>query len=73
VNTYNYTLGQADLSLYMLDLRTIPYDVVSNWAQSSSLFRLEGVGGENLSTPAQLSQWFNVIIHIQNTTPSQYF
>jgi erythromycin esterase len=73
VNTYNYTLGQADLSLYMLDLRTIPYDVVSNWAQSSSIFRLYGVGGENLSKPAQLSQWFNVIIHIQNTTPSQYF
>ena len=72
-NTYNYTLGQAGLPLYMLDLRTIPSGAVSNWAHSSSIFLLYGWRGENLSASAQLSQWFDVIIHIQNTTPSEYF
>jgi erythromycin esterase len=72
-NTYNYTLGQAGLPLYLLDLRTIPPGAVSNWAQSYSIFLNYGLGGENLSTPAQLSQWFDVIIHIQHTTASEYF
>ncbi|MBV9228852.1 MAG: erythromycin esterase family protein, partial [Chloroflexi bacterium] len=54
-NTYNYTLGQAGLPLYMLDLRTIPSGAVSNWAQGSSIFLVYGLGGQDLSTPAQLS------------------
>ena len=72
-NTCNYTLGQAGLPLYMLDLRTMPAGAVRNWAQSSSIFLLYGLGGQDLSTPARLSQWFDVIVHIQNTTPSEYF
>jgi len=72
-NTYNYTLGRAGLPLYMLDLRTIPSGAVSNWAQSSSIFLLYGLDGQNVSTPVQLSRWFDVIIHIQKTTPSEYF
>jgi erythromycin esterase len=72
-NTYNYTLGQAGLPLYLLDLRTIPSGAVGNWAESYSIFLDYGLGGEDLSTPAQLSQWFDVIIHIQHTTPSEYF
>ncbi|MEO6887605.1 MAG: erythromycin esterase family protein [Ktedonobacteraceae bacterium] len=71
-NTYNYTLGQANLPLYMLDLRTIPPGPVHNWAQSSAIFVNYGLGGEDISTPAQLSQRFDVIIHVQNTTPSRH-
>ena len=72
-DTYNYTLGQANLPLYMLDLRTIPPGPVNNWARSRAIFLTYGLGGEDLSTPAQLSQWFDVIIHVQNTTPSKHF
>jgi erythromycin esterase-like protein len=71
--TYNYTLGQVGLPLYMLDLRNLPPGLVDNWAHSSSIFLLYGLGGEDLSAPAQISQWFDVIIHIQYTTPSKYF
>lgn len=72
-NTYNYTPGRAGFPLYMLDLRTMSPGAVSNWAQSSSVFLLYGLGGQDLSTPARLNRWFDVIIHIQNTTLSEYF
>jgi len=71
--TYNYTLGQAGLPLYLLDVRTLPSGAVSNWAKSSSTFLLYGLGGEDLSGSAQLDQWFDVLLHIQNTTPSHSF
>lgn len=71
-DTYNYTLGQAGLPLYILDLRKIPPGPVSNWSLGSAIFLLYGLSGENLSVPAPLSQWFDVIIHIQNTTPSNH-
>jgi erythromycin esterase-like protein len=71
--TSNYTLGQVGLPLYMLDLRNLPSGPVYNWAHSFSTFLLYNTGGQDASTPAQLNQWFDVIIHIQNTTPSQYF
>jgi erythromycin esterase len=70
--TYNYTLGQAGLPLYILDLRKIPPGPVSNWSHGSTIFLLYGLGGEDLSVLAPLSQWFDVIIHIQNTTPSKH-
>jgi erythromycin esterase len=70
--TYNYTLGQAGLPLYILDLRKIPSGPVSNWSLGSAIFLLYGLGGEDLSVPAPLSHWFDVIIHIQNTTPSKH-
>lgn len=71
--TYNYTLGQVGLPLYMLDLRNLSPGPADNWAHSLSTFLLYGLGGENLSAPAQISQWFDVIIHMQDTTPSEYF
>lgn len=72
-NTYNYTLGQAGLPLYMLDLDNIPPGPVRNWALSSAILLNYGLGGEDLSAPALLSQSFDVIVHIQNTTPSRLF
>jgi erythromycin esterase len=72
-NTYNYTLGQTGLPLYMLDLRKIPPGHAGDWARSPAIFINYGLGGENLSTRAVLSQWFVVIIHIQNTTPANHF
>lgn len=71
-NTYNYTLGQAGLPHYLLDLRKIPSGPVSNWSLGYAIFLLYGLGGENLSVLAPLSQLFDVIIHIQNTTPSNH-
>lgn len=71
-NTYNYTLGQAGLPLYMLDLDNIPPGPVRDWTLSSATFLSYGLGGEDLSAPIQLGQSFDVIIHIQNTTPSKH-
>lgn len=72
-DTYNYTLGQAGLPLYMLDLRQLPAGVVSAWANSSATLLSYGLAGEDLSSPAQLGQWFDVIVHIQDTTASIHF
>jgi hypothetical protein len=57
----------------MLDLDKIPPGPVRNWALSFAIFINYGLGGEDLSAPALLSQSFDVIIHIQNTTPSKHF
>jgi hypothetical protein len=42
---------------------------VSVHAPKASLF---GLGGENLSSAANLGQWFDVIVHVQASTPSQH-
>jgi erythromycin esterase-like protein len=71
-STYNYDLGQADLPLYMLDLRKIPPGPVSDWAhRPTTTLLLYGQGGEDLSTICLLGQWFDVILHVQHTTPSK--
>lgn len=70
-NTYNYTLGQVGLPLYMLDLDNIPFGPVRDWALSFAIFINYGLGGEDMSTQVLLSQSFDVIVHIQNTTPSK--
>lgn len=72
-NTYNYTLGQVDLALYMLDLDNLPPGPVKNWTLSFATLSNYGLGGEDLSAPALLSQSFDVIIHVQNTHPSKHF
>lgn len=72
-DTYNYTLGQVGLPLYMIDLRNIPPGPINTWAHSSASLLIYGYGGQDLSTSALLSQWFDVIIHIQNTTPAKHF
>src|SRR5260221_10133136 len=69
-DTYNYTLGQADLPLYLLDLRNVPPGPVGAWASGPAVLLNYGLGGEDLSGSGALSQWFDVIIHIQKTTPS---
>jgi erythromycin esterase len=69
-DTYNYTLGQASLPLYMLDLRKIPPGPVANWVGGYATLLNYGLGGENMSTSCTLNVWFNVIIHVQNTNPS---
>jgi erythromycin esterase len=74
-DTYNYALGQAGLPLYMLDLRTVPSGAVADWASGAgSATRLinYGLGGEDLSSSASLRQWFDVIVHVRNSTPSQH-
>jgi erythromycin esterase len=74
-NTYNYTLGQAGLRLFMLELRNVPSGPVATWANgagSVNTLLLYGLGGEDLSTPGPLNQWFDVLVHVQNTTPSQH-
>lgn len=74
-HTYNYNLGQAGLPLYMLDLRNLPPGSVASWANgatSATTLLNYGLGGEDLSTSGPLSQWFGLIIHVQNTTPSQH-
>jgi len=72
-DTYNYTLGQAGLPVYMLDLRQLPAGPVSNWANNFAPFLEYGLAGEDLSSPAALGQLFDVIVHIQDTTPSIHF
>jgi erythromycin esterase len=69
-DTYNYTLGMVGLPLYMLDLDTLPPGPVRAWAHSSAILLNFGLGGEDLSTPTKLGLSFDVIVHIQYTTPS---
>jgi erythromycin esterase-like protein len=70
-DTYNYTLGNVGMPLYLLDLRQTPPGPVTDWANGSHVFLLPGLGGEDLSLPCRLKQWFDVVIHIQNTTASR--
>lgn len=72
-NTYNSTLGRAGLPLYMLDLDKIPPGSARSWALSSAIFLNYGLDGEDLSAPALLSRSFDMIVHIQNTTPVKHF
>lgn len=69
-NTYNYTLSQAGLPRYLLDLRGIPSGPVTTWATGPAILLEYGLGGEDLSVSGSLSQWFDVLVHIQQTTPS---
>lgn len=69
-NTYNYTLGQTHLPVYMLDLRRVPQNTIDTWSTALPTLNLYGVGGQNLSYRCRLDQWFDVVIHIQNSTPS---
>ena len=70
-DTYNYILGNVRLPIYMLDLRKTPPGPVTGWANGPHVFLLYGLGGEDLSIPGSLKQWFDVIIQIENTTVSR--
>jgi len=69
--SYNYILGQVGYPLYMIDLRTTPAGPVTQWANGPHSFFLYGLGGEDLSNAIVLKQQFDVIVHVQNTTPAQ--
>ena len=69
-NTYNYALGQAGLPRYLLDLRGISPGPAATWANGPAVLIEYGLGGEDLSVLGSLSAWFDVLVHIQQTTPS---
>ncbi len=69
-DTYNYTLGNVGIPIYMLDLRKTLPGPVTDWANGPYIFLLYGLGGEDLSIPGPLKQWFDVIIQIEHTTAS---
>jgi erythromycin esterase len=74
-DTYNDALGQAGLSAYMLDLRTTPSGAALNWVSgegSAHTVILVGLGGEDLDTTAPLNPYFDLIVHIQRSTPTQH-
>lgn len=70
-HSYNAALGQVGLPLYMLDLDRLPPGPLKDWAHQPAMLINYGLGGEDLSTSQRLSQSFDIIIHIQNTTPSR--
>jgi erythromycin esterase len=76
MSSYNGTLGQVGIPLYLLDLRQAPSGTVADWFAgkgAASQLLLYGLGGDDLSDRGPLSQWFNVIVHVQNSTPSKHF
>lgn len=61
---------------YLLDLRTVPSGAVAEWASgraSTKFVDLVGPDGTDGSTNTPLSQWIDVIVHVQNSTPAQHF
>jgi erythromycin esterase len=69
-DTYNYTLGNVGIPLYLLDLRQMPPGPVTDWANGPRVFLLYGLGGEDLSISGPLKYWFDVIILMRSTTAS---
>lgn len=69
-DTYNYTLGNVSLSLYLLDLRKTPPGPVTAWVNGPHIFLEYGLQGADLSFPGSLHQWFDLIVFIRHTTPS---
>jgi erythromycin esterase-like protein len=73
--TYNDTLGQAGLPLYLLDLRQAPVGAVADWFAGkgeATQLMVVGLGGQAQPVQGPLNQWFDVIVHVQNSTPSQH-
>jgi erythromycin esterase len=69
--SYNATLGQDGLPLYLLPLDNLPPGPLRTWAGSGATLFMYGLGGEDLSAPVLLSQSFDVLVHIQQTTPAR--
>jgi erythromycin esterase len=68
--SYNATLGRSGLPVFLLALDHLPFGSLRTWALSGAIFLNYGLGGEDLSAPALLSQSFDVLVHIQETTPA---
>jgi hypothetical protein len=62
--------GFWGIPIYMLDLRKTQPGPVTDWANEPHVFLLYGLGGEDLSIPGPLKQWFDVIIQIEHTKAS---
>ena len=75
LSTYNYDLGQAGRPYYLLDLHKTPTSgAVADWVgglSSANILPFYGVGGEDLSVSGILNQWFDALVHVQISTPSQ--
>jgi hypothetical protein len=69
-DTYNYTLGNVSIPIYLLDLRKTPPGPVTDWANGPHIFLEYGFSGGNLSVSGPLQQWFDLIVLIRNTTVS---
>jgi erythromycin esterase len=69
-DSYNYTLGHAEVPRYILDIRQTPSGAVTDWAQGPHGLLGYGVGGQDLEAVGALQYWFNVIVHAQVMTPS---
>lgn len=74
----NYTLGNVGLAQYLLDLRDIPAGAIKNWMESPRPFRAIGVTYDpdpsavsDFYYTGSLSQWFDLLINFQNTSPAQ--
>jgi len=69
-DTYNYTLGNAGIPRYILDIRRTPAGPVMDWAQGAHRLINYGVGGQDLDAVGPLQHWFDVIVHFQTITAS---
>jgi erythromycin esterase len=69
-DTYNSTLGHAEIPLYILDIRQTPAGPVTDWAQGPHGLLNYGVGGQDLEAVGSLQFWFNIVVHVQTMTPS---
>lgn len=68
--SYNAMLGRGGLPLYLLPLDHLPPGPLRNWAGRSATLLSYGLGGEDLSAPVLLSQSFDALLHVQQTTPA---
>ncbi|GER92093.1 erythromycin esterase [Dictyobacter vulcani] len=68
--TYTSVFGSINKPLYSLDLRQTPAGPVSNWFNQAHVFTANGVGGEDVSMPGPVKQWFDIIVFLRDTTPA---
>lgn len=72
----NYAFGNIGIAEYLLDLRNPPEGDVKNWITISRPFRFIGVNYDPATDAdfyytGSLGQWFDLVIHFQNTSPAQ--
>lgn len=68
--TYNYTLGNAAVPLYALDIRQTPAGPVKDWAHGPHELINFGVGGEDLTMDGSLQAWYDAVLFVRIMTPS---
>jgi erythromycin esterase len=76
VGSYDYVLGSVGLALYLLDIRQTPTGSVTNWVQGPAKLRRIGqffdpAHEAQYYDEGSLQQWFDAIIHFQQTTASR--